>query len=167
MARINPRQVEAFRAVMLTGSVTAAANLMAVTQPAVSRLLRDLQELLRLQLFEKRGTGLVPTAAAMALFTEVERNRSERKPDAASSYAKRFAAKEACAKALGTGIRQGVWWRDMGVVNLPGGRPTMQLTGGALKRLHALVGGSGAALERRKAPQTPGQREEKSRRREA
>ncbi|KPL53018.1 transcriptional regulator [Prosthecomicrobium hirschii] len=74
MARINPRQVEAFRAVMLTGSVTEAANLMAVTQPAVSRLLRDLQELLRLQLFEKRGTGLVPTAAAMALFTEVERS---------------------------------------------------------------------------------------------
>lgn len=59
---------------MLTGSVTEAANLMAVTQPAVSRLLRDLQELLRLQLFEKRGTGLVPTAAAMALFTEVERS---------------------------------------------------------------------------------------------
>lgn len=74
VARINPRQVEAFRAVMLTGSVTEAANLMAVTQPAVSRLLRDLQGLLRLQLFEKRGTGLLPTAAAMALYTEVERS---------------------------------------------------------------------------------------------
>lgn len=74
MPRINPRQVEAFRAVMLTGSVTEAANLMAVTQPAVSRLLRDLQALLRLKLFEKRGTGLVPTAAAMALYTEVERS---------------------------------------------------------------------------------------------
>ena len=52
-----------------------------------------------------------------------------------ATYAKRFAAKEACSKALGTGIRRGVWWRDMGVVNLPGGRPTMQLTGGALARL--------------------------------
>jgi holo-[acyl-carrier protein] synthase len=56
-----------------------------------------------------------------------------------ATYAKRFAAKEACSKALGTGIRQGVWWRDMGVVNLPGGRPTMQLTGGALARLKALT----------------------------
>ena len=56
-----------------------------------------------------------------------------------ATYAKRFAAKEACAKALGTGIRHGVWWRDMGVVNLPGGRPTMQLTGGAKERLDALT----------------------------
>lgn len=74
MARINSRQVEAFRATMLTGSVTEAAALMAVTQPAVSRLLRDFQALLNLQLFEKRGTGLVPTAAASTLFTEVERS---------------------------------------------------------------------------------------------
>jgi holo-[acyl-carrier protein] synthase len=56
-----------------------------------------------------------------------------------ATYAKRFAAKEACSKALGTGIRQGVWWKDMGVVNLPGGRPTMKLTGGALTRLQALT----------------------------
>jgi holo-[acyl-carrier protein] synthase len=56
-----------------------------------------------------------------------------------ATYAKRFAAKEACSKALGTGIRRGVWWRDMGVVNLPGGRPTMQLTGGAFERLKALT----------------------------
>ncbi len=56
-----------------------------------------------------------------------------------ATYAKRFAAKEACSKALGTGIRRGVWWRDMGVVNLPGGRPTMQLTGGARERLKALT----------------------------
>ena len=56
-----------------------------------------------------------------------------------ATYAKRFAAKEACSKALGTGIRRGVWWRDMGVVNLPGGRPTMRLTGGALARLEALT----------------------------
>lgn len=74
MARINLRQVEAFRATMLTGSVTEAAALMGVTQPAVSRLLRDLQALLNMPLFEKRGTGLVPTAAATALYTEVERS---------------------------------------------------------------------------------------------
>ena len=72
-------------------------------------------------------------------FTEVERARSERKPGRAASYAKRFAAKEACAKALGTGIRKGVFWRDMGVVNLASGRPTMQLTGGALERLRAIT----------------------------
>ncbi|MDQ8726424.1 LysR substrate-binding domain-containing protein [Bradyrhizobium sp. LHD-71] len=74
MARINSRQVEAFRATMLTGSVTEAAKLMAVTQPAVSRLLRDFQALLKMELFERRGTGLVPTAAATALYTEVERS---------------------------------------------------------------------------------------------
>jgi holo-[acyl-carrier protein] synthase len=73
------------------------------------------------------------------IFTDVERARSERKTDRAASYAKRFAAKEACAKALGTGIRHGVWWRDMGVVNMPSGRPTMALTGGARKRLDALT----------------------------
>ena len=72
-------------------------------------------------------------------FTEIERDRSERKPDRASSYAKRFAAKEACAKALGTGMRRGVFWRDMGVVNLRSGQPTMALTGGAAERLAALV----------------------------
>ena len=73
------------------------------------------------------------------LFTEVERARSERKDDRAASYAKRFAAKEACAKALGTGIRHGVFWRDMGVVNLRSGQPTLALTGGAKARLDALV----------------------------
>lgn len=72
-------------------------------------------------------------------FTELERRRSERKPDRAASYAKRFAAKEACAKALGTGMRGAVYWRDMGVVNLPSGQPTMALTGGALARLESLV----------------------------
>ncbi len=72
-------------------------------------------------------------------FTEVERARSERKADRAASYAKRFAAKEACAKALGTGLRAGVFWRDMGVVNARSGRPTMALTGGAAKRLAAMV----------------------------
>ena len=73
------------------------------------------------------------------VFTEVERTRSERKGDKAASYAKRFAAKEACAKALGTGIRRGVFWRDMGVVNLPSGQPTMRLTGGAAKRLKEII----------------------------
>lgn len=74
MGRINSRQVEAFRAMMLTGSVTEAAKLMAVTQPAVSRLLRDFQALLKMDLFERRGTGLVPTVAATALYMEVERS---------------------------------------------------------------------------------------------
>jgi holo-[acyl-carrier protein] synthase len=69
------------------------------------------------------------------IFTPVERAKAERRRTRIETYAKRFAAKEACAKALGTGLRRGVFWRDMGVVNLPGGRPTMQLTGGALKRL--------------------------------
>ena len=69
------------------------------------------------------------------IFTEIERARSERKPQPAASYAKRFAAKEACAKALGTGMRAGVAWRDMGVVNGRMGKPTMALTGGAARRL--------------------------------
>jgi len=73
-------------------------------------------------------------------FTDVEKARAARRPLIAdASYAKRFAAKEACAKALGTGMRAGVFWRDMGVVNLPGGRPTMVLTGGALERLKAIT----------------------------
>lgn len=73
-------------------------------------------------------------------FTPVERAKSDRRgPTRAASYAKRFAAKEACSKALGTGLRQGVFWRDMGVVNLPSGRPTLQLTGGALIRLHEML----------------------------
>lgn len=69
------------------------------------------------------------------LFTETERAKSDRRAARAASYAKRFAAKEACAKALGTGIRLGVFWKDMGVVNLGSGRPTMALTGGAAERL--------------------------------
>ena len=69
------------------------------------------------------------------IFTDIERAKSDRRANRAASYAKRFAAKEACAKALGTGLRAGVWWRDMGVVNLPSGRPTMRLTGGAAARL--------------------------------
>jgi holo-[acyl-carrier protein] synthase len=73
------------------------------------------------------------------IFTETERAKAERRKNRVETYAKRFAAKEACAKALGTGIHSGVWWRDMGVVNLPSGRPTMQLTGGALKRLQSIT----------------------------
>ena len=72
-------------------------------------------------------------------FTEVERRRSDGRAGRAASYAKRFAAKEACAKALGTGIRDGVAWRDMGVVNLPSGKPTMALTGGAAAQLARLL----------------------------
>ncbi|SFO27322.1 holo-[acyl-carrier protein] synthase [Bradyrhizobium sp. Ghvi] len=77
------------------------------------------------------------------IFTATERAKAERRAKnekmVVATYAKRFAAKEACSKALGTGIRQGVWWRDMGVVNLPGGRPSMRLTGGALARLQVLT----------------------------
>ncbi len=72
-------------------------------------------------------------------FTDVERRRAEGRVGRAATYAKRFAAKEACAKALGTGISHGVAWRDMGVVNLPTGKPTMALTGGAASRLAAMV----------------------------
>jgi holo-[acyl-carrier protein] synthase len=73
------------------------------------------------------------------IFTATERDRAERRRNRIETYAKRFAAKEACAKALGTGFRSGVWWRDMGVVNLASGRPTMILTGGAKRRLEAIT----------------------------
>jgi len=73
------------------------------------------------------------------IFTEIERQKSDRRANRAASYAKRFAAKEACSKALGTGFRKGVFWRDLGVVNLPTGKPTMALTGGALVRLQEIT----------------------------
>ncbi|MGK2923804.1 MAG: holo-ACP synthase [Methyloceanibacter sp.] len=73
------------------------------------------------------------------VFTDTERRKSDRRSLRAASYAKRFAAKEACAKALGTGFRHGVYWRDMGVVNLPSGRPTLELTGGAARVLRELT----------------------------
>jgi holo-[acyl-carrier protein] synthase len=73
------------------------------------------------------------------VFTTTERARSDRRLNRAGSYAKRYAAKEACAKALGTGFRRGVYWRDLGVVNLPTGRPTLALTGGALAQLERLT----------------------------
>jgi holo-[acyl-carrier protein] synthase len=84
-----------------------------------------------LERFGERFTG--------RLFTVAERTRSERKVDRAASYAKRFAAKEACAKALGTGMRRGVFWRDMGVVNARSGQPTLALTGGAAERLQDML----------------------------
>jgi holo-[acyl-carrier protein] synthase len=75
----------------------------------------------------------------LRIFTPTERAKAERRSTRIETYAKRFAAKEACAKALGTGFRRGVFWRDLGVINLPSGRPTMELTGGALERLKALT----------------------------
>jgi holo-[acyl-carrier protein] synthase len=73
------------------------------------------------------------------IFTEAERRKCDRRANRTASYARRFAAKEAAAKALGTGFRRGVFWRDLGVVNLPTGQPSMLLTGGALKRLEAIT----------------------------
>ena len=73
------------------------------------------------------------------LFTDLEQKKSEGRKNKAASYAKRFAAKEACSKALGTGFRKSVYWRDLGVVNLKSGKPTMRLTGGAAERLNSLI----------------------------
>ena len=87
----------------------------------------------------ERSLARFGTRFTHRVFTTGERARSERRAASAASYARRFAAKEACAKALGTGMRAGVFWRDMEVVNLPGGGPTMRLSGGALKRLQNLV----------------------------
>ena len=83
---------------------------------------------------EKHGQRFI-----QRLFTETEVRKSERRAQRAASYAKRFAAKEACSKALGTGFRAGVFWKDMGVVNEPSGKPTMVLTGGAKVRLDKIV----------------------------
>jgi len=73
------------------------------------------------------------------IFTDAERRKSDRRVNPAASYARRFAAKEACSKALGTGFRCGVFWRDLGVVNLISGQPSMRLTGGALRRLQEIT----------------------------
>jgi len=95
----------------------------------------DLTDIRRIeQTLERYGARFVERC-----FTEIERRRSDGRAGRAASYAKRFAAKEACAKALGTGLRRGVFWRDMGVVNLPSGQPTMRLTGGAAARLAAIL----------------------------
>jgi holo-[acyl-carrier protein] synthase len=95
----------------------------------------DLIDIRRIeQTLEKFGDKFVSR-----IFTDVERAKSDRRANRAASYAKRFAAKEACAKALGTGLNGGVFWRDMGVVNLPSGHPTLKLTGGAAERLAAIT----------------------------
>ena len=95
----------------------------------------DLIDITRIErTLERHGARFVER-----IFTPVEIRKSERRRARAASYAKRFAAKEACAKALGTGLSQGVFWRDMGVVNMPSGKPTMALTGGAADRLTLLV----------------------------
>jgi holo-[acyl-carrier protein] synthase len=95
----------------------------------------DLIDITRVErVLERHGERFI-----QRIFTPVEIRKSERRKQRAASYAKRFAAKEACAKALGTGMSTGVFWRDMGVVNLPSGKPTMALTGGAAKRLASLL----------------------------
>src|SRR4051812_1546441 len=95
----------------------------------------DLVDVRRIeQVIERHGARFIER-----IFTATERAKAERRVTRIETYAKRFAAKEACAKALGTGLRSGVFWRDMGVVNLASGRPTMKLTGGALARLRALT----------------------------
>jgi holo-[acyl-carrier protein] synthase len=86
------------------------------------------------QTLERYGTRFVAR-----IFTDIERKKSDRRAQRAASYAKRFAAKEACSKALGTGFRRGVFWKDMGVVNEPSGRPTLQLTGGAKEQLDRIT----------------------------
>jgi holo-[acyl-carrier protein] synthase len=95
----------------------------------------DLIDIRRIeQVLERYGDRFVAR-----IFTEEEQRRSERRRNRAASYAKRYAAKEACSKALGTGFREGVYWRDMGVINLTSGRPTMILSGGARARLEAMT----------------------------
>lgn len=95
----------------------------------------DLIDIRRIeQTLERHGDRFIDR-----VFTQTERARSDRRKERAASYAKRFAAKEACSKALGTGLSHGVFWRDMGVVNLPTGQPTIHLTGGAADRLSQLV----------------------------
>jgi holo-[acyl-carrier protein] synthase len=95
----------------------------------------DLCDIRRIeQVLERHGDRFV-----QRVFTEIERAKSDRRATRAASYARRFAAKEACAKALGTGLSHGIYWRDMEVVNLPSGAPTMQLTGGASARLAAMT----------------------------
>ena len=95
----------------------------------------DLIDIRRVERTLKRFPGRFESR----IFTSVEREKSDRRIDRAASYAKRFAAKEACSKALGTGIRQGVYWRDMGLVNLSSGKPTMELREGAERRLKDLL----------------------------
>jgi holo-[acyl-carrier protein] synthase len=92
------------------------------------------------QTLERYGTRFVAR-----IFTDTEQKKSDRRAQRAASYAKRFAAKEACSKALGTGFRRGVFWKDMGVVNEPSGRPTLHLTGGAKAQLERITPGGHTA----------------------
>jgi holo-[acyl-carrier protein] synthase len=95
----------------------------------------DLVDIRRIEkVLERHGDRFI-----QRIFTPIEVAKAERRATRIDTYAKRFAAKEACSKALGTGFRKGVFFRDMGVVNLPSGRPTMTLTGGALKRLNEIT----------------------------
>ena len=87
----------------------------------------------------RAASSVTASAFSARIFTAAERAKAESRANTVETYAKRFAAKEACSKALGTGFRSGVFWRDMGVINLPSGRPTMKLTGGALTRLQAIT----------------------------
>ena len=103
----------------------------------------DLVDIRRIeQTIERHGDRFINR-----IYTETERARAERKANRIDTYAKRFAAKEACAKALGTGFRNGVFFRDMGVVNLPSGKPTLRLTGGALARSAGLEVHAGHGLD--------------------
>ena len=96
---------------------------------------KDMVDIRRIeQTLERYGTRFVAR-----IFTDIEQKKSDRRAQRAASYAKRFAAKEACSKALGTGFRRGVFWKDMGVVNEPSGRPTLQLTGGAKEQLERIT----------------------------
>lgn len=95
----------------------------------------DLIDIRRIEMaLEKFGERFIAR-----IFTDLERAKSEKRANRAASYAKRFAAKEACSKALGTGLKSGVFWRDMGVVNLASGQPSMNLTGGAAVRLSLIT----------------------------
>ena len=95
----------------------------------------DLVDIRRIErTLERHGSRFIDR-----VFTPVEQSRSERRAGRAASYAKRFAAKEAFSKAIGTGFRRGTFWRDIGVINLPGGRPTLEITGGALDNLQKLL----------------------------
>src|SRR5580698_1890667 len=117
---------------------TNAASLGARPGRGVAMILglgSDLIDIRRIEkTLEKHGERFIAR-----IFTDIERAKSEARANRAASYAKRFAAKEACAKALGTGLARGVFWRDMGVVNLPSGKPTLHLTGGAAARLARLT----------------------------
>ena len=124
-----PAVVRKMRAAMDRGRARAGAPVMIL---GIGSDITDVRRIAKV--LERHGDRFIDR-----VFTPVERAKAERRRNRAETYAKRFAAKEACAKALGTGLRAGVWWRDMGVVNLPGGRPTLELTGGAKRRLEAIT----------------------------